>query len=575
MINKCNKGFFMKFTRSLLLFSLCLNLFLEPFLAASSSSESSSDHKRKSKNSRADYVIIGVGTAGAVLAKQLSDDHKTSVIALHSGENLSQDPEIKFTKNTITTVVSAILGVPFFSEVGETTPQTDADNRTMPWVLAQPLGGASSINAGAYCRGTNQDFAQWEAIAGPDWSVKRILKLYKQLETYDGKTNNPAARGSRGPINVRQEPRPSKVALTFTQATINATGFPFVLDYNDPTTPIGVSSQFQYTQKGPNGSLRVSSNTAFLNRKVMTSSGKGVFGRKLKVFFEATALRTIWKGNKAVGVEYLKNGVVKRVFANKGVIVSAGLFSSAFLMHSGVGPKATLESLGIPVVYDNPNVGQSLTDQPHVIVSFSSNPADTPVPSRSNGAFSQIAWLPAPGGDPGVRAIRIATINQTPGIVLAFIDLDQAKSRGSITLNSADPLVPPVINEGALTNPDDLNLYISAFQVYIKGINNALQAIDPAYKLIFPDPSIIDDTVALTNFIKEEIDPNQHFQSHCRMAPLDQGGVVDSSGHVYGVQNLIVADNSINPIGMDGSPMATGFLVGANIARILIRDGNK
>lgn len=521
---------------------------------------------------KADYVIVGVGTAGAVVAKKLTDDKKTSVIALHVGENLTDDPAIKFSANAYFTVLSALFGPPLY-ETGETIPQVNANNRELLWALALPEGGASSINAGAYCRGTNELYAQWEALAGPNWSVKRILGIYKKLEKYKGKTNNPLTRGYHGPINVLQEKNPSRVSLTFTQAIIDAVGVPFVLDYNDPKTPIGASPQVQYTHKGPDGALRVSSATAFLNRKVMKPNGKGVNGRKLRVFFESPGLRIIWQGNKATGVQFLNNGEIKNVYAKKGVIVCAGLRSSTFLLQSGVGDRVTLEALGIPVIFDNPNVGQGLADQPGIRMLFASNPADTSFVNL-NSLFEQIAWLPAPGGNPTIRELRLATINPLPGVTLGLFDLCQPKSRGTITINSSNPLDPPVIDLGTFSNPDDLALFRLGFQTYIKGINLALQAIDPLYELIYPDPAILDDPVLLDDFIRDSVSCNQHFQSHCRMAPIDQGGVVDGTGRVYGVQNLFVADDSISPQDMDGSPMASAFLIGANIAKIIIDENS-
>lgn len=544
----------------------------------------------KSDGNTADYVIVGVGTAGAVLAKRLSDDKKTSVIALTSGENLNENPIIKYSKNVLVTVptmlLDSILSLPpeiqarlnqfiqdsdafkgLLYETGETIPQPNADLRELLWGIALPEGGASSVNAGAWCRGTNQLYAQWEAIAGPEWSVTRILQTYKQLEKYHGKTNNPFFRGYHGPIHVRQVAHPTGVSKKFSQAVINAIGVPFVLDYNDPKTPIGVSTQMQLTQKGDDGRYRVSSATAFLDHDVMRPDGIGAHGRKLRVFFNANALRTVWDGNKAIGVQYVQNGTTKTAFANKGVIVCAGLRSSPFLLQSGIGPAALLNSLNIPVVYDNPNVGQGLADQPHIITVFTSNPNDTPL--NQNTIFSQISWLPAPGGDPISRQLRFTTAGVIPGITLALFDLCQPKSRGSVSISSSNPLDPPVVDEGALSDPSDLALYLTGFKTYIKSISIAVHEIDPTYNLIFPDPAILDDDALLTAFIKDQIQATQHFQSHCRMAPLDQGGVVDSRGHVYGVQNLIVADNSINPQGMDGSPMATAFLVAANIARLL------
>lgn len=550
----------------------------------------------RADSNRADYVIIGIGTAGAVVAKKLSDNNRNSVIALHNGKNLSRDPLIRYSKNALFTVISAALqaplpdafafnSAPFQSslanvlnfvppdagllyETGLTVPQVNADDRQMLWALALPLGGASSINAGAWCRGTNEVYSQWEAIAGPLWSVSRILSTFKSIEKFKGPTTNLFARGYQGLLNVRTKPV-SVMSAKFNRATIEATGFPTVIDYNDPNTPIGPSFYIQLAQKGDGGKFRVSSAKSFLNRAVITPKGKGMGKRRLRVLFESTALRTIWEGNKAVGVEYLQDGVVKQVFANKGVIVTAGLFSSAFLMHSGVGNATVLTSLGIPVKFNNPSVGQGLADQPHIVCLFATNPDDSRLVYK-NSLFSQISWLPAPGGDPTSRQIRFAVVNGIPGFTPVLVDLVQPQSRGSITIASADPLIPPVIDLGELSNPADLTLYQQAFQTYVKNINIALHNIDPTYELLFPDPAILDDLPALTEFIKEEIEGNQHWQSHCKMAAFDDGGVVDSTGRVYGVQHLFVADNSINPVGMDGSPMATGYLVGANIAQIIL-----
>jgi len=123
----------------------------------------------------------------------------------------------------------------------------------------------------------------------------------------------------------------------------------------------------------------------------------------------------------------------------------------------------------------------------------------------------------------------------------------------------------------AFSNPAELALYVQAYQIYLKNISDALQAIDPKYKLIYPPLELLADTNLITTFIKESAMSNQCWQSHCRMATLNQGGVVDSFGQVYGVENLFVADDSIVPIGMDGTPMASAYLIAANIARLLLR----
>jgi|694.fasta_scaffold05726_5 choline dehydrogenase-like flavoprotein len=563
-----------------------------------------------------DYIVVGAGTAGATIAKMLSDNPNTSVLVLHNGKNLSQNPDIKLTKNAIFTVISTLFGPPL-SITGETTPQPNIDDRMLNWVMGLPEGGATAINAGAWARGTDQIYSQWEAFGGPEWSTAIIENLYKSLENYVGTTSNSSTRGVGGPLNIRQVPTPTPFSFKFTQAIAVATGVPIVIDYNDPFTPIGASTQLQYTQIGANGQFRLSSANAFLNRKIVTPSGKGAKGRKLNVKLKSRALRTIWKGNKAIGVEYFHQGKIEKAYAKKGVIVCAGLFSSAFLMHSGVGPKKALESLGIKVKYDNPNVGQALADQNLLIIAWTTNPADTPICSNNtcsipknlpgglslnelnpalfsslstadqmqlinailcngcafpeNSIFAQIAWLPAPGGPPDVRQVRFNSVNPFPGIAFTLVDLVQPLSRGSISLKSFNPFVAPVISEGTFSNASDLNLYVQTFQTYIKQLNATLHQMDDKYELLFPPEEIIDDVELLTAFIKNAVMSNQCWQSHCRMAPLNQGGVVNGRGQVYGVENLFLADDSIVPVPMDGTPMASAYLIAANIARLLMQ----
>lgn len=548
----------------------------------------------------ADYVIIGAGTAGATLAKKLTDDKKTSVIVIHDGKNLSADPLIKYSKNAPITVLDTLLEAPSpidpahihlpdpvkkafqtilaklppnpfpLYQTGLTTPQIDDDERQILWVVALPEGGASAINAGVYCRGTNQVYAQWEAIAGPNWSVDRINRIYRQLEDFHGQTTHRAAHGYHGPISIRQVQNPSLLSQKFAAAVVKATGFPFVLDYNDPQTPIGASTQMQLTQRGANGRYRVSSATAFLNDKIVTRQGRGVNGRKLRILYQSSALNALWEGNKAIGVHFTQNNKHKWALAKRGVISCAGLKSSTFLLHSGIGPASQLQALGIPVIFDNPNVGQQLADQPLLPLLFAVNPADAP--EGENSIFSQISFLPAPGGNPTVRQLRLSVVSIIPGLALALLDLNQPKSRGSITIDSANPQAAPVVDLGEFSNSQDMALYRAGLQIYVKDIAAQLHSSDPQYTLLFPDSIILNDIILLTEFIKQGIQSSQVFQSHCRMAPLQKGGVVDSHGRVYGVRNLFVADNSIVPQPIDGTTMASAYLIAANIAALLQRE---
>lgn len=533
---------------------------------------------------KADYVIVGGGTAGCVMARLLSDDPDTFVVLIHNGKNLTNDPKIKLTRNTFTTVISNLFGPPL-STTGQTTPQKHADMRTLDWAMGLPEGGCSSINAGAYCRGTQQLYEQWENLVGPLWSVDRILGnpalgitgIYEELETYHGDTNNPGYRGYEGPISVRQNEEPTDVSLKFTQALTNITGFPDILDYNDPLTPIGPSSRMQYTQS-ENGKLRVSSAT-FLNEAIL--------GRKnLHVIFESVGLRTKISGNRATGVYYADNKRCHENFveARKGVIVCAGVFSSAFLMHSGIGNEKMLHRVGIKPVFDNPNVGKGLADQPSSRMLFKTRCSDTPKFNSNRSVFAQISWLPDPlTSESASRQLRFATAIPSisgvniPGIALGLFDLCQPKSRGKIYLKSNDPLEAPAIDLGLFKDRRDLDLFVRGYKVYIQGIVDQFKKIDPEYELLFPDPEILKSDDMLEDFLRATVASNDHFQSHCRMArSIGEGGVVDPTGRVFsshGVfENLYVADNSVVPLCMDGSPMATAFLIPWNIAR-MIKDG--
>lgn len=523
----------------------------------------------KNSANQTDYVIVGLGTSGPVMARLLTDDGLTSVTVLHNGEYLTNDPLIAKSKNAFITVPYALIGEPLYQN-GLTTPQVDANGQQLVWAVASPAGGASSINAGAYCRGTTQLYAQWELIAGPEWSVKRILSLFKKLENYSGKTENPRFRGFHGPLDIFQAPK-TTFSKKISKAVSKATGFPILVDYNDPKTPIGAAPQFQETQRGPNGKFRVSSINAFLDENAMTPEGKGVNGRKLRVHFDAMALRIIWEGNKAVGVEYLQNGKTKNIYAKKGVILCAGLMSSFVLLHSGVGPRQQLEALNIPVVVDNPHVGEGLIDQTGIFLQW--KVAFDDFPTKSITLFKQISWFPspAPGSDQNQRQLRLAFTYPFPGFSLAAFDLLLPQSKGRLTINSANPLDPPIVDLGDFSNSADLNLFQQGMQVYIKKINQVLHEMDPNYVLINPDPAILDDSAAVIQYIKANITSNQSFQCTCKMAPQNQNGVVDSRGRVYGCKNLIVADISISPTSMDGSTMSNAYMIPLNIARMLLR----
>ena len=380
-------------------------------------------------------------------------------------------------------------------------------------------------------------------------------------------TYNPMVHGYRGPLNIRQAPiNPTTMTQKLILAIEQATGFEEILDYNDPYTPIGPFTRNQYTQK-PDGQ-RDSASTAFLSPDVVDEEGYGVDGRRLRLLTKSTALSIIFEKKRAVGIKFLQEGIPREAFASKKVILSAGIKSTKLLLVSGIGPKDQLMQAKVPVVFDNPNVGEHLSNHLIVPAVFSTNPNDQPVPADDpNARMIGGAFLPSPmfGADPRRREIQLISFSGINTLILGACLL-QPKSRGTIKIQANDPLKIELGDEGFLTNPYDMALLKDTFKIYIKAIAKRLNAIDPQYKLLSPTMDIIDNDLALENFIKVRLGLMYHEQGALRMAPSPKTGVVNQFGEVFGVRNLIVANNSIIPFIVDGNTVAVAYLIGLTIA---------
>ncbi|MFM9281196.1 GMC family oxidoreductase [Paenibacillus jiagnxiensis] len=520
--------------------------------------------RQKNRSSTFDYIVVGTGPAGAVIAKTLTDDKKTSVLVLEAGENRDRDLPIR--DSTFAPELEEQFFAQYFWQ-GEGIPQVGLDERTFEWTTGRLSGGGSSINGEQYVRPTADVLSQWQKLLGPIWSPSSAVQRFKRMEKFNGETNNDNVHGFHGRINIRQAPRnPTAMAKKLVSAIEQATGFDQILDYNDPETPLGPFTRWQLFQK-PKG-RRESSSTAFLSSDIVRPNGHGINGRKLNVSYKSTALRILFQNKRASGVEFLKEGRHLRAYARKKVIISAGINSAQLLMLSGIGPAAELKSAGIPVVFSNPNVGKQLRNHTLNFAVFSTNPDDTPLPADDPSAlYTGGAFLPdpSPGADPYKRGVQLVGIGSNGNLTLAILFL-KPKSRGSIDIQSNDPLQIVLADEAFLQNSDDLEAVKNIYKIYIRNIAIQLEAIDPAYRLISPAPDVLDDDARLEEFIKENFDHNHHQQGALRMAPTRNGGVVDRRGAVHGVKDLIVADDSIVPFTVDGNTSATAFLIGLTIA---------
>lgn len=521
------------------------------------------------KKCKADYIVVGMGAAGAGVAKLLSDDCRTSVIGIEAGANHDNDEQIK--NSTFAGILEEDFFPQYFYQLTQVF-QPIVNNNSFNYTTGRLFGGGSSINGEQYVRGSRQLYSQWQALLGSIWSKNKIFNAFIAFENYNGITPNPSKRGFCGPVDIRQAPvNPTSMATKFVQATSLATGFGEIIDYNLPETPIGPFTRWQLFQK-PNGK-RESSSTAYLEPILhgnLCSKGK----RQLQILDKTTVLRVLFRNKRAIGVEVLQDGKCRKIYARKKVILCAGIYSSWILQLSGIGPKALLKEKGVEVVHDNPNVGQNLVNQFTITAAFTADPNDVGVPADDpNALYVGGAFLPDPTLpiNPNQRGFQlIGTSPQTGSFFLTLILLEP-KSRGTVMIQSGDPFQIPLVDDGAFTNPADLTSYKNAFKVYVKDIAEELHAIDSKYNLISPPIAVINDDQALENFILGNIDHTHHWTGTCRMAPRDQGGVVNRFGNVYGVKNLVIADDSIAPFIPDGNTGACAFMIGEKIAKEIIK----
>jgi choline dehydrogenase len=465
------------------------------------------------------------------------------------------------------------------------------NGRTGDWTTGMLLGGDSSVNGLYYGRGSSAGYALWEGVSGStNWSLTNILATFTALEKYQGLTITPGARGPTGAVNVLQTP---SLAQTTLQVLLPATqaafpGLPTVGDYNDPSVGNCVDPRSQWLID-PTSTHRVSSATAFLNGSVITPEGKGVNGHKLQVLFNAVAIKIeVDKNGTAKKVKYLQNGEVRTASAKKAVVLAAGINSSKLLQLSGIGPAQVLADASITPVIINENVGKNLQNHPLLSISMLADPAWTGIPSGAPYAYTiHNVYLPAVGGsasDPRMFQILFDYFPanaQTPPIVKVSVVLLNPQSVGSAIIQSNNPFQLSAVDGGFYQNPADLETMKSAVKVYLRDLLDQLGLLypfpSPYFKPGLSDPinlvilSNYDDD-AVEAYVKNNTNLSRdlhHFTSHCKMAPLNSGGVVDGDTRVYGTKNVFVADESICPMIPDNDTTATAMMIGSRTSEIL------
>jgi choline dehydrogenase len=528
-----------------------------------------------------DYIIVGAGTAGCLLANRLSADPQARVLLLEAGGK-DRNRWIHIPMG-----FSQLYANPRVNWMYESEPEAQLGGRRLYQPRGKVLGGTSSINGMVYMRGNAADYDEWRQRGCTGWDWDSVLPYFKKAEHQERGANE--FHGIGGPLHVSDQPRRSELADRVVEAAIQA-GLPPIEDFND-----GRQEGAGYFQSTTGRQRRWSTATAYL---------RPARGRtNLVVRPNAHATRILFENGRAVGVAYVSGGVSRTARADGEVIVSGGVFNSPQLMQlSGVGPGALLQQMDIPVIHDLPAVGSHLQDHFYVRLAYrctkpiTMNELANSMPRKVLAMAQYMLFRAGPLAANGVTAgafarsdprlerpdlqfnfspysyasrdARGAVAHPFPGFSLSAVHL-RPDSRGSVRIKSPDPLAPPAIRFNFLETRSDLQALTAGMRLARKFARQPALAPYIAAELL-PGPAVNTDSEFEAN-IRINANSNLHPVGTCRMGP-DGGSVVDPRLRVHGIGRLRVADASIMPTVPAGNTNAPSIMIGEKAAAMILED---
>ncbi|ETJ49493.1 choline dehydrogenase [Pseudoalteromonas agarivorans] len=523
-----------------------------------------------------DYIIVGAGSAGCVLANRLSEDTNNKVLLLETG---GSDKSI-FIK--MPTALSIPMNTDKYAWQFHTQPEPYLDNREMHCPRGKVLGGSSSINGMVYVRGHAKDFDEWQQHGANGWDYQSCLPYFKKAESFYLGEN--AHRGGTGPLGVNNgNEMQNPLYTTFIKAGVEA-GYAHTDDYNAAQQE-GFGPMHMTVKDG----VRSSASREYLDPVKSRNN--------LTVITGALAQKVILEGKKATGIEYTVNGTLKTAHATKDVVLSAGPIGSPHILQlSGIGDKAILEEAGVEVKHHLPGVGQNLQDHLEFYFQYKCKQ-----PITLNGKLGLISkgligakWLLTRKGLGATNHfescafIRSKPDVEWPDIQYHFLPAamrydgrsafaghgfqvhvghNKPKSRGSVTIQSANPEQPPKILFNYLQHKDD----IEGFRACVRLTRDIIEQSafdDYRDEEIQPGKHIQTDE-EIDAFVRQAVESAYHPSCSCKMGEDDMA-VVNSNTQVHGIEGLRVVDSSIFPTVPNGNLNAPTIMVAEKAADLIL-----
>ncbi len=523
-----------------------------------------------------DYVIVGAGTAGCVLAGRLAEDLGLRICLIEAGGS-DRHPLISTPAMVAAAIATRRLNWRF-----ETTPQAHLKGRRIPQPRGKVVGGSGSINGMVYSRGHPRDYDDWEAAGASGWGYASVLPYFIRSENNQDLPAS-AYHGRGGPMNVRWPSRPNRLNSDFIAAT-QSLKFPRTADFT------GADSEGVGLRQGTiRAGMRETTARAFLRPALRRGN--------VTLYTEALALRVIVENGRAAGVVYERDGLKHEVRALREVILSAGtLQTPQLLLLSGIGPAAELKAAGIGPVHDLPGVGRNLHD--HLacpVLMRSSDSTSYGISARAlprglwnvleylvrrsgpfaSNVFESVAFLKtAPGLDrPDVQFVFQPAARPRPsfplpighGYAISPVCL-YPKSRGCVTLQGSDPHAPPLIDPKLLSVDADIEPLIRAIKLSRRILATPNFARYSATELA-PGERVQSDA-EIADFIRSTAYTVHHQVGTCRMGS-DADAVVDLELKLRGVSGLRVADASVIPSIVGGNTNAVVVMIAEKAADLI------